>query len=257
MTDNKTPKPGDSIAVWFSRGAASATAAIETIKQYGDMCDIRILNNPVIEEHEDNQRFLADIEKLLGVKIESVINSDWPSCSAVDVWDKRRYMSNCNGEAPCTYELKKRARAEWEQNNDADWYVFGFTNEEKHREDRLKKSEIPELLPVLSNKDYSKTDCYQVINDHRIKLPEIYNLGYPNANCIGCVKATSPTYWNHVRRMHPDVFDHRAEQSKEIGARLVRVKGKRIFLHELDPHAVGRPMKNMDFECGLFCEEIK
>jgi len=93
--------------------------------------------------------------------------------------------------------------------------------------------------------------------DHGIKPPRIYSMGYPNANCIGCVKATSPTYWNHVREMHPDVFDQRAEQSRDLGARLVRVNNERIFLDELSPDAKGKPMKNLDFECGLFCEEIK
>ena len=81
--------------------------------------------------------------------------------------------------------------------------------------------------------------------------------GYPNANCIGCVKASSPTYWNHVRKMHPKVFNDRAEQSRELGCKLVRVKGKRIYLDELDPKAKGRPMKNMDFECGIFCTPEK
>lgn len=28
-----------------------------------------------------------------------------------------------------------------------------------------------------------------------------------------------------------------------------------IFLDELDPKAKGRPMKNMNFDCGIFCEE--
>ena len=80
-------------------------------------------------------------------------------------------------------------------------------------------------------------------------------MGYPNANCIGCVKATSATYWSHVKKMHPDVFAARAEQSRRIGARLVRHKGKRMFLDELPDGAKGRSMKHMDFECGLFCEE--
>lgn len=85
--------------------------------------------------------------------------------------------------------------------------------------------------------------------------PRIYLMGYPNANCPGCVKATSPTYWNHVRKMHPDVFARRAEQSRRIGAKLVRVKGKRIFLDELDQEAKGRSMKSMNIDCGIFCEE--
>jgi hypothetical protein len=76
----------------------------------------------------------------------------------------------------------------------------------------------------------------------------------PNANCKGCIKATSPTYWNHVRKVYPDDFKERAEQSRAIGAKLVRVKGKRIFLDELDPNATGRPMKDLNFECGIFCK---
>lgn len=83
----------------------------------------------------------------------------------------------------------------------------------------------------------------------------MYKQGYPNANCIGCVKATSPTYWNHVRKMHPEVFAARAKQSRVIGARLVRVNDKRIFLDELSLDAKGRPMKTMQIECGIFCEE--
>jgi hypothetical protein len=86
-------------------------------------------------------------------------------------------------------------------------------------------------------------------------LPRIYQMGYPNANCIGCVKATSATYWNHVRKMHPDVFDRRALQSREIGAKLVRWKGERMFLDELPAHAKGNSMKHLTFECGIFCEE--
>ena len=69
------------------------------------------------------------------------------------------------------------------------------------------------------------------------------------------IRATGKTYWNHVRRVHPHIFEQRARQSKAIGAKLVRVNGERIFLSDLSPDATGRPMKNMDFECGIFCEE--
>jgi hypothetical protein len=58
-----------------------------------------------------------------------------------------------------------------------------------------------------------------------------------------------------VRRVHPDVFAVRAEQSRRLGVRLVRVNNVRIFLDELAPEATGAPLKNMQFECGLFCEE--
>ena len=56
-------------------------------------------------------------------------------------------------------------------------------------------------------------------------------------------------------KKHPEVFANRAKQSRDIGAKLVRYNGKRMFLDELPDGATGRPMKKMDFECSLFCEE--
>jgi len=242
------------IAVWFSCGAASAVAAKKTIERYGHNAEIRVLNNPVIEEDEDNRRFLKDVEAWLGIKIEIVTSKKYPSASAVDVWERRQYMSGPTG-APCTLELKKYARQEWEKHNTVDWHVLGFTADEKRRHDRFILTERSNVLPILIEENITKADCYDIIQTAGIALPRIYSLGYPNANCIGCVKATSSTYWNHVRAAHPEVFDARAEQSRRIGARLVRYRGKRMFLDELPLDAKGRAMKNMDIECGIFCEE--
>lgn len=244
------------IVVWFSCGAASAVAAKLTLDVYGKNNEVIICNNPIQEEDSDNLRFLKDFEKFIGQEIISVRSKKYPSQSCVEVWDDRRYMSGVAG-APCTGELKKKARQQWEKENPHDYIVLGFTLEEKARHERFKLSERENILPVLIDCMITKADCYKLVKEWGLELPRIYKQGYPNANCIGCVKATSPTYWNHVRKMHPNVFEKRAQQSRELGARLVRHKGKRIFLDELDPGAEGRPLKNMDFECGIFCEEIK
>jgi len=242
---------GATIAVWFSCGAASAVAAKMTLDQYGDRCTVRVLNNPVAEEDDDNRRFLSDVQDWLGVEIEEVTNPDFPSGSAVEVWDARKAMSFPKG-APCTIELKKRARYAWEENNHVNWHVLGYVHGERHRHDRLVATGEP-LLPVLLDRRVTKDQCYQIIKSAGLKLPRIYSLGYPNANCIGCVKATSPTYWSLVRDNHPEVFAARAEQSRRLGVRLVRVNNQRIFLDEMPVGATGAPLKNMDFECGLFC----
>lgn len=249
-------KKGDKIAIWFSCGAASAVAAKKTLEIYADLAEFRVVNNPVLEEHEDNLRFLKDVEEWLGVPVERAVNAKYPGCSAVDVWADRNYMSGIAG-APCTLELKKEARKQWENENPVDWHVLGFTAEEEARADRFRTRERRNLIPVLVNEGITKSDCFRILQQAGIDLPRIYKMGYPNANCIGCVKATSPTYWNHVRKMHPEVFEKRATQSREIGARLVRVKGERIFLDELSPDAKGQSMKNLDFECGSFCEDRK
>lgn len=250
------------IAVWFSCGAASAVAAWQTIRQY-PMANIRILNNPIAEEDGDNFRFLCDVEDWLRAttqwegRIEFVRSKKYPKQSCVEVWDDVSFMSSSGkkGGAPCTKFLKKQARQQWEGDNRIDYHVLGFTADEERRHKRFTMTERENVLPVLINAGITKADCYQILLDAGLALPRVYLEGYPNANCIGCVKATSPTYWNHVRQTRPGIFAERAEQSRRIGAKLVRVKGERIFLDELDPNAKGRPMKNMDFECGIFCEE--
>lgn len=247
------------IWVWFSCGAASAVAAYLTIQQYGSKYRVRVINNPVTEEHADNLRFMADCEKWFGQPIERSVHRDYPNASAVEVWARRMFMSGPKG-APCTDILKKKARGQFEENNgydwNIDWMVFGFTADEQDRHNKFVLTERNNVLPVLINAEMTKQDCIDFVTSHGIMLPFIYNLGFPNANCIGCVKATSPTYWNHVRKHFPLIFWQRALMSRIIGVRLVRYKGQRIFLDELPEDAAGRPLASMKMpDCGLFCEE--
>ena len=251
---NDLVKHGHTIAVWFSCGAASAVAAKLTVEKYQGKCVVRVLNNPIAEEDEDNIRFLKDVEKWIETPIESVRSEKYPTNSARDVWDRRRFMSGVAG-APCTLELKKYARQSWEKQNRVDWHVLGFTADEKKRHERFVLTERSNVIPVLIEANLTKQDCYELLKRSSIEPPRIYSFGYPNANCIGCVKATSATYWNHVRKHHPLVFADRATQSRELGAKLCRYNGKRMFLDELPETAKGRSMKGMDFECGIFCEE--
>lgn len=240
------------ITVWFSCGAASAIAAKKTIELYGANNRIRVVNNPIKEEHYDNQRFLKDIEKWLGIEIEFAINPKFPDQSCETVWRKRNFMAG-NFGAPCTLHLKKNARQVWEVKNKSDYIVLGFTSDEYKRADRFKNTQRDNLLTPLIDLNITKQDCFNILLHENIKLPEIYSFGYPNANCIGCVKASSPTYWNLVRKTFPDVFDQRMKLSEQLGAKLVRYKGKRIQLTELPVDAKGRDLKSYDFECGIFC----
>jgi hypothetical protein len=248
------PIPGSMIAVWFSCGAANAVAAKLTLERFGATHDVRIVNNPIADESQDNQRFLRDVQEWIGRPIESAINANYPNCSIVEIFEKRKYMSGPLG-APCTMLLKKEARQQWEQRNRPDWTVMGFTTDEKRRHDSFVLTERETTIPVLIDAGLSKNDCFKIVTGAGIELPDAYRRGYPNANCPGCVKATSPTYWNHVRKVDPEVFAHRAEQSRRFGVRLAKHKGERVFLDELPIDAKGRSMKTMTIECGIFCEE--
>lgn len=150
---------------------------------------------------------------------------------------------------------KKAARQKWENVNKPDYTVLGFTSEEVNRANRFRLTERESLLTPLIEENLTKEDCFKIVEEAGIELPYIYKLGFPNANCIGCVKAGSATYWNLVRGTFPDVFEDRAKQSREIGTKLVYYKGRRIYLDELPKDAKGHSLKNYKFECGIFCEE--
>lgn len=247
---------GKHIAVWFSCGAASAVATKLTLELYGSNNKISVVNNPIKEEDEDNQRFLKDVERWLGIDIQRCINPKYPSASCEEVWGDRQYMSGVKG-APCTLELKKRARQFWEASNNPDYTVLGFTFEEAKRAERFRLTERESLLTPLIDAKYTKEDCFTTLRNAGIQLPRVYAMGLPNANCVGCVKAGSATYWNLIRGKFPETFEQRAKQSRLIGAKLAYYKGKRIFLDELPADAKGHKLKNFAVECGIFCEERK
>lgn len=243
--ENKT------IVVWFSCGAASAVAAKKTLEIYGDRNNVIIANSPILNEHEDNIRFLRDCETWLNKKIVDVRNSKYPKADITEVFEKRRYISGVAG-APCTQELKKNARYEFEKKISIDYHVLGFTIDEWKRQKRFNTLERENTLPVLINSLLTKEDCFNIIKKAGIELPKIYSYGFPNANCIGCVKSQSPTYWNLVREHFPKIFEERAKQSRRIGAKLVKVKGQRVYLDDLSPETKGGKIKSWD--CGVFCD---
>jgi hypothetical protein len=139
--------------------------------------------------------------------------------------------------------------------NKPDFTVLGFTSEETKRADRFRLTERDSLITPLIDIGYTKQDCFDILLSEGINLPNVYLKGFPNANCIGCVKATSATYWNLVRKEYPDVFSKRVETSDRTGAKLAYYKGERVKLSDLPEDAVGRKLSSFDFECGIFCEE--
>ena len=243
------------IVVWFSCGAASAVALKKTLEIYGGAHEVRAVNTPIANEHSDNLRFRDDVAKWCGVEIESASNPKYPLNDITDLFARRKFMSGPRG-AICTETLKKEARYAYERQHSIAWHVFGFTKDEQKRHDNFVLAERSNVLPVLIDLHITKADCLDIVEAAGLQLPAMYALGFPNANCIGCVKASSPSYWNHVRATFPEVFKERAVQSRQLGCRLTRVKNKRLYLDELPPDARGRPLKSLRMpDCGIFCEE--
>ena len=75
----------------------------------------------------------------------------------------------------------------------------------------------------------------------------MYDLGYPNNNCIGCVKG-GMWYWNKIRKDFPEVFKRRAKQEREIGHSCING----VYLDELHPDR-GKESEEILQDCSIMC----
>ena len=232
--------------VWFSCGAASAVASKLAVEQYGDACEV-VYCDTLASEHPDNARFFADVERWICRTI-TVIRSD-AYASVDDVFERARYMSGIAG-ARCTVEMKKLPRVAFQRVDDV--HVFGYTAEEQKRADDFDdRNDSLHTEWILIDRGITKAACLRMLSEAGIALPAMYALGYDHNNCLGCVKATSPAYWNAIRRDFPDVYVRRAKQSRLLGVKLARHNGERVFLDVL-PSDAGGPREQI--ECGPVCQ---
>lgn len=226
---------------WFSTGVSSFIAC------YLAKDVDRIIYTHVSNQHPDSLRFLEDCEKILGREIEVLMSEEYASVD--DVIEKARYINGPFGAA-CTRLLKRNVRKQWElEKPGRHTYVWGYDIEERKRAARLSVT-MPEHdheFPLIDH-NLSKAECHAMADMLGIKRPKMYDMGYPNNNCIGCVKG-GMGYWNKIRRDFPEVFERRAKQEREIGHSCI----KGVYLDELDPDR-----GNMDLEifedCTITCQ---
>lgn len=198
-------------------------------------------------QHGDSMRFMKDCGKALGKPIQ-VLQS--PYRSKENVIRQFRYINGAAG-AKCTEVLKKRPRKEWEdRHRDCDiTYVWGFDAGERRRAGRLMES-MPKFrheFPLI-DKNLSKTDIHGLFErTFDFPRPKMYDMGYRNNNCIGCVKG-GMGYWNRIRTDFPEAFERMAELEREIGHSCING----VFLDELDPGR-GRMENEIMPDCSIMC----
>ena len=229
---------------WFSAGAASAIACRIFAPDVVAYCETN-------SEHPDNQRFLADCERAFGWNVQRLQSEEY--ADTWDVWERRNYISGPSG-APCTLELKVKPRLKFQRPDDL--HVFGYTAD---RSDRNRADALRENWPDLSiatpliDRGLTKEDCRGLLLREGVEEPLTYALGFPNANCMPCGKASGAGYWAMYRKHDPKGFNRIAELSRRKGAKLVWWKSDRIFLDELpsEANALTADAPACDFLCQL------
>lgn len=218
---------------WFSAGVSSAVAtrlAIDTID--------RVFYIHIDDQHPDTMRFVKDCEVWFGKSVE-ILQSPYRTVAAAVKAGGSKYVNGPTG-ANCTRWLKRRVRKEWESENQ--WfntfrYVWGMDCDEAARCERLRETmrEAEHLFPLVE-KGITKEEAYGILKRAGVKRPAMYELGYQNNNCVGCVKG-GKGYWNRIRVDFPGTC----------------ING--TWLDELDP-AAGRDDGPVVEECGAMCEVL-
>jgi len=228
---------------WFSAGVSSAVATRLIVDEIDYIFYVHI-----DDQHPDTLRFVRDCQDWYGKKIE-ILQS--PKKSVDNVVRESSFVNSVYG-SPCTKTLKLRVRQKWEQEHPELYplcYVWGIDKDEVHRAERLQNTmcEFTHRFPLIEQ-DIGKREAHEILNASGIKRPVMYDLGYHNNNCVGCVKG-GMGYWNKIRLDFPDVFEARAKLEREIGASCING----VFLDELDP-ARGRHKGPIVDDCGIMCE---
>lgn len=243
------------VVCWFSCGAASAVAtklAIAANANAANPLPLVVARCRIVEEHDDNDRFAADCARWFGVPVVELSNEKY-GASIYAVFAARKYIAGVGG-APCTSALKREVREAFQLPGDR--HVFGYVSDEQGRvDDFIDANNDISLWPILIDRGLTHDDCLAMIRRAGIRLPVMYELGYRNNNCVGCVKGGAG-YWNKIRVDFPPQFERMAAFSRKMGVRLVK-RGDgdrtRLFLDEL-PVGVGDYPNEPAPQCGIFCE---
>lgn len=207
----------------------------------------QIIYTHVEDQHPDSIRFLHDCEKILGREIQKIQSDRYTDVN--DVIDKTKYINGAYGAA-CTKWLKKQVRKDWEKENPGfHTYVWGYDVNEKHRADAVIEtlSDYDHEFPLIEQ-GLTKAECHGIADKLGLKRAIMYDLGYPNNNCIGCVKG-GMGYWNKIRIDFPEVFERRSKQEREIGHSCI----KGIYLDELEPDRGNMDMEVFE-DCTIACQ---
>ena len=242
---------------WFSAGVSSAVATKLAIADIDE-----IIYTHIDDQHPDTMRFVKDCEAWFGKAI-TILQS--PAKSVANAWllSGLRRAKTPQG-APCTKILKRRVRKDWENKHGKYefTYVWGMDAAESDRLDGLRVS-MPDQrhrCPLIEQR-IGKAEAHEILRASGIARPVMYDLGYHNNNCVGCVKG-GMGYWNKIRIDFPDVFAARAKLERDVGGSMLKTnpprgqKAEPIYLDELDPQA-GRHDGPIVDDCGIMCELMR
>ena len=205
------------IIVAISGGKASAWCADYALKKYPKK-DVILYFNDTKWEHPDLYRFLEDLSRYFNHPI--TFDSDGRSPEQL-FYDNSALANN---RMPFCSRILKAERLQ-RYYKDGDFLVFGISNDELHRANRLigvyqtiavKTGKYPKLYFPLISEGVTKQQINDFLKKSGVQEPLLYRLGFLHNNCSGgCVRA-GKKHWKLLYEKLPEIYADRERIEREI-----------------------------------------
>lgn len=202
--------------VSYSGGVGSAITAKMLIDKYGPQ-DVKLLFADTKIEDPDLYRFNADIEKLLGLKIDVIAEGRTPW----EVFKDEKFLGNSRID-PCSKILKRNFIKRYLKNNykpELTNIWIGIDLTESHRLPPVVTRNRPFIyrsILIEENIMLTTQDKIKWCKHHGIAPPRLYLMGFGHNNCNGfCVKAGL----GHFKKLYeqlPEVYLENERQEKLV-----------------------------------------
>lgn len=200
----------DHHVVLFSGGVGSWAAAKRVVAEQGAASTTLLFTDTNMED-EDLYRFLDDAAADIGVPVTRIADGRTPW----EVFHDSRYLGNTRID-PCSKVLKRDLARAWIDALAGSVTVYlGIDWTEIHRYERAVPLWLPHTLraPLCEEPMIDKQQVFELARDAGLRLPRLYDLGFPHNNCGGfCVKAGQGHFARLLATLPERYAEHEAKE---------------------------------------------
>lgn len=189
----------------LSGGVASAVSTDRAIQRYGRK-NVTLWFADTLWEDEDLYRFLDDCLKKWGGELSIYKDGRTP----LQLADDKHIIPN-NRVSPCSGELKFKPFAKYLKTVSKpvtillgmDWTEIHRMETPKHNYEKI--SGVSVDFPLMWKPCIIKS-YFDIVREWGIKIPQMYNYGFPHNNCGGRCIRQGAKYWRLLKGTFPDRF---------------------------------------------------
>ena len=201
--------------VMFSGGVCSWAAAKRVVERHGKDGVVLLFADTLIED-PTLYSFLESAAENVGVPLVRIQDGRTP----MELFKDVRLLGN-SGKDPCSHHLKRKILNRWRKLNcDKNVTVshFGLDWNEPHRLEKIRKRHAPWKCEayMVERPIVTKESMLLWAKSEGLTPCNLYDEGFPHANCGGaCVKA-GIAQWVHLLRVRPETFARWRDGEQEL-----------------------------------------